>query len=156
MRKTLLKLIGPLFLGGSLFLSGCRELEESVIVTIQVNDESYRVWVIDPVAIRMIPQILDGKIFAHPHGRLVKSPSKVNAPYAWHIDPRSAAFAEMSIELCDGKPSAVFGETWSGDYFCPWSGIISDIEKYPFKKTFVNTAEAKEEYKKIILEGESS
>lgn len=48
-----------------------------------------------------------------------------NAPWHWHLDPDSIAFADFAIELCDGCPSFVEEdlEYWIGtvNQYCPWS-----------------------------------
>ena len=76
----------------------------------------------------------------------------MNPGYDWQIDPKSAGFADMSIELCDGLPSGVGEATWSGDYFCPWTAVVVDIERYPFRKTFRNRRDARRAFEEIFLE----
>jgi hypothetical protein len=104
---------------------------EGVIVTFRVADaEEYRVLLTDPEDIAIAERLLAGEAAPPiPNGVIVRGgDGGVNTGYSWHIDPESVEFAEMTIELCDGRPSYVEDGTLSGDRFCPWSAEVIAIE----------------------------
>ena len=47
--------------------------------------------------------------------------------HAW-VHVREAAFADMTVEVCDGLPSYVEDGTVTSDRFCPWSAEIVSID----------------------------
>jgi hypothetical protein len=67
-------------------------------------------------------------------GRLVSGSGGYNRDpltgreWSWHLDPASIELAEMTIELCDGRPSFVQDDPsyWlsSVGQFCPWTGVL--------------------------------
>lgn len=63
-------------------------------------------------------------------GRIVRGDGGFNAPWSWHLDPLSIEVPQVSIELCDGRPSMVQGDL---DYwvdtvgmYCPWAARVYD------------------------------
>jgi len=102
-----------------------------VIVTIRTaGDEEYRVLLTDPEAITTAEELAAGERDPLiPVGTIVRTDDGgVNIGYGWHIDPASFEWAEMTMELCDGRPSYVEGGTLSGDIFCPWSAEVASVE----------------------------
>jgi hypothetical protein len=53
--------------------------------------------------------------------------SQVNEGWSWHLE--DVEFAEVAIELCDGRPSDVErdGAQFGGGRFCPWSAQVLSI-----------------------------
>jgi hypothetical protein len=102
-----------------------------VIVTIRTaGDEEYRVLLTHPQAIATAEELAAGERDPLiPVGTIVRTDDGgVNTGYSWHIDPASFEWAEMTIELCDGRPSYVEDGTLRGDTFCPWSAEIVSVE----------------------------
>ena len=65
-------------------------------------------------------------------GRIVRGDGGFNAPWSWHLDPLSIEVPQVSIELCDGRPSMVQGDL---DYwvdtvgmYCPWAARVYDAQ----------------------------
>ena len=63
-------------------------------------------------------------------GRIVRGDGGFNTPWSWHLDPASIQVPQVSIELCDGRPSMVQDDL---DYwvdtvrmYCPWSARVYD------------------------------
>jgi hypothetical protein len=52
----------------------------------------------------------------------------VNTGYSWHIDPATFEWAELTMEVCDGRPSYVEDGTLTSDIFCPWSAEVVSVE----------------------------
>ena len=101
----------------------------SVIVTFKVVDEQYRVLVTDPANVAIVNDLLDGGEGPRiPNGEVAPGDGGVNGPWTWHIDPATLEFADMTTEVCDGKPSFVEDGLVSGDRFCPWSAKVISVE----------------------------
>ena len=101
-----------------------------MIVTIQVGDEEYRILLTDDDDIATAEELGTGdRDPLIPVGTIVRTgDGGVNSGYSWHIDPASFEWAELTIELCDGRPSFVEAGTISGDIFCPWSAQVVSVE----------------------------
>ena len=79
-----------------------------VVVTFAVTDEQYRIELTDPADIEIARRLLAGQEApAIPNGLVVRGDPSVNVGYTWHIDPASVEFADVTTEVCDGKPSDV-------------------------------------------------
>jgi predicted small secreted protein len=103
----------------------------SVIATFRTaGEEEYRILLTDPRDIQIARRLLAGEEApAIPNGRIVRGDDGgVNTGYSWHIEPDSVEFAELATEICDGRPSDVEARTLSGDFFCPWSAVVVDIQ----------------------------
>lgn len=65
-------------------------------------------------------------------GEVARGDGGFNVGYAWHIKPSTIAFADVTMEVCDGRPSDVESDV---DYwvdtvkvFCPWGGaFVSEV-----------------------------
>ena len=101
-----------------------------VIVTIRVSGEDYRILLTDPQQIAYAEALLAGEEAPRiPNGRvIVGDDGGVNTGWSWHIDPNDIEFVDMTIELCDGRPSFVERGEVDGGRFCPWSAEVVAIE----------------------------
>jgi len=101
----------------------------SAIVTFQVYDEQFRVLVTDPANVAIANDLLAGREAPPiPNGVVVRGDPTVNTGWTWHIDPATLEFADVTTEVCDGKPSFVENGTITGDRFCPWSAKVVAVE----------------------------
>jgi hypothetical protein len=53
-----------------------------------------------------------------------------DAAWSWHVDPATAQFADLTVEVCDGCPALV--ESGKADWlrvkrYCPWSAMVLDV-----------------------------
>lgn len=102
-----------------------------VVVTVEAGGETYRILLTEPDDIANARALLAGTATATiPNGRVVRGDAGVNTGYSWHIDPDDVEWAEVTMELCDGKPSDVEANAISGDRFCPWSAKVVAVEDY--------------------------
>jgi hypothetical protein len=102
---------------------------DGVYVTFQVADETFRVLLVDDAQIEAARRAQAGGPARIPNGRIVAA-TGVNTGWSWHLE--DVAFAEATIELCDGRPSDVEREgiQFGGGRFCPWSAqILSLVER---------------------------
>lgn len=103
---------------------------EGVVVTFRVADaETYQVLLTDPADIAIARQLLAGEEAPRiPNGLVVRGDPGVNTGYSWQIDPESIEFVDMTMEVCDGRPSDVEQEIITSDRYCPWSAEVIAIE----------------------------
>jgi len=63
----------------------------------------------------------------HIHGKLGSTNGGFNLDWDWHFIPSAWKLVEMSIEVCDGRPSGLrnLASLLAGDsLFCPWSSYV--------------------------------
>jgi hypothetical protein len=53
----------------------------------------------------------------------------VNVGWSWHLE--DVEFAELTTEVCDGRPSDVEreGVSFGGGRFCPWTARVISIDE---------------------------
>jgi len=96
-------------------------------VTLAVGSEIFRVAVTTREQVAAARAAQAGGRARIPNGRIVAG-TQVNTGWTWHLE--DVAFAEATIELCDGRPSDVErqGPAFGGGRFCPWSATVIRIE----------------------------
>ena len=99
----------------------------TALVTFAVGGETFRVALTAADQIAAARAAQTGGSARIPIGRVV-SGTQVNAGWSWHLE--DVTFAEVAIELCDGRPSDVerAGLQFGGGRFCPWSATIARID----------------------------
>lgn len=100
---------------------------QGAVVTIRVVDEVFRVHLLDEIQIDAARRAQAGGPASIPNGRIVAGTS-VNVGWSWHLE--DVEFAEVTIELCDGRPSDVEREgiQFGGGRFCPWSARVTAVD----------------------------
>jgi hypothetical protein len=100
----------------------------SAVVTFQVSSEQFKVRLTTPEQIAAAQAAHSGGPARIPNGRIVAG-RDVNAPWSWHLV--DVEFAEVTVEVCDGRPSDVErGSTgFGGGRFCPWGATIVRIDE---------------------------
>lgn len=98
------------------------------VVTFRVVDETFRVHLLDERQIAAAHQAANGGRARIPNGR-VATGTGVNRGWSWHLE--DVEFAELTTEVCDGRPSDVEreGVSFGGGRFCPWTARVIDIEE---------------------------
>jgi hypothetical protein len=98
------------------------------VVTFRVVDETFRVHLLDERQIDAAHQAAIGGPARIPNGRVVAGTS-VNTGWSWHL--QDVEFAELTTEVCDGRPSDVEreGVTFGGGRFCPWTARVISIQE---------------------------
>ena|SRR5688572_20217625 len=98
------------------------------LVTFAVQQETFRVWLLSAEQIAAARAAQAGGSARIPNGRIVQG-TQYNTGWSWHLE--DVAFAEVTIELCDGRPSDVErqGTSFGGGRFCPWSATVMRIEE---------------------------
>jgi hypothetical protein len=93
-----------------------------------VADETFRVQLTDEAQIAAARSAQAGGPARIPNGRIVTGTS-VNVGWSWHLE--DVQFAEVTIELCDGRPSDVErqGVAFGGGRFCPWTARVISVDE---------------------------
>ena len=97
-------------------------------MTFQVGGEQFRVQLNSKDQVEAARRAQQGGAARIPSGRIVMG-TRENANWSWHLE--DLMFAEVTIELCDGRPSDVErgGAQFGGGRFCPWNAsVISIVE----------------------------
>ena len=98
------------------------------LVTFRVVDETFRVHLLDERQITAAHHAANGGRARIPNGRIVAG-AGVNVGWSWHLE--DVEFAELTTEVCDGRPSDVQreGVAFGGGRFCPWTARVVSIEE---------------------------
>jgi hypothetical protein len=98
------------------------------VVTFRVVDETFRVHLLDEGQIEAAHQAANGGRARIPNGRVVAG-AGVNVGWSWHLE--DVEFAELTTEVCDGRPSDVEreGVSFGGGRFCPWTARVISIDE---------------------------
>jgi hypothetical protein len=110
-------------------------LTGGVLATFDVLGEKCSIFITNEETIAQVLALERGESTASiPSGRLLRGAVPYNQPWSWHIDSEDIHMAEVTIEVCDGKPSMVEADL---DYwvdtvrrFCPWSATLAAVEDY--------------------------
>jgi hypothetical protein len=116
------------------FTSGCGSIDSptspssGAVVTFAVAGETFRVALTTPEQIAAARAAQSGAPARIPIGRL-RAGTQVNVGWNWHL--QDVTFAEVTIELCDGKPSDVQreGVQFGGGQFCPWTATVVRVDE---------------------------
>lgn len=97
-------------------------------VVFDVGGEIFRVWLEDDAQVAAARAAQAGGTAQIPNGRIVAG-AQVNTGWSWHLE--DVVFAEVTIEVCDGRPSDVerLGTSFGAGRFCPWSATIVRIDE---------------------------
>lgn len=106
-------------------------LKTGALATFAVSGEKFRVWTTNPTTIAQLRALLAGTSQAYiPNGRILRGSGKAgyNAPWHWHLDPNDIHMAEVTTEVCDGRPSYVNAHltdfTGRVKRYCPWGAKL--------------------------------
>lgn len=99
---------------------------QSAVVTFRVVNETFKVQLSGDAldAARRAQAGIGPKI---PNGRIVAG-TQVNTGWSWHLV--DVEFADVTIEICDGRPSDVEkeGPAYAGGRYCPWGAVVTSIQ----------------------------
>jgi hypothetical protein len=107
------------------------KLKVGALATFEVTGERFRVWVTNPRTIQQLKDLRAGTSTASiPNGRILSGPGRAsyNAPWRWHLDPQDIQMADMTTEVCDGRPSYVNQHlhdfVGTVKRYCPWAAKL--------------------------------
>lgn len=102
--------------------------ERVPIFVLEVSGEEFRVQVTDPAEVAKLEARHAADQEGVVSGDLLPGDGGFNQPWSWHLDPTTVHVPDLSIELCDGRPSMVeedllYWLTNVGAY-CPWGARV--------------------------------
>ena len=97
---------------------------DSAEFVLDVSGERFVLRLTDPATIRAAEDNRLGRNTQFPIGPLRAGNGGFNQPWSWHFDPAETRFADVAMEICDGRPSYV--EEHKPDYpsYCPWGARV--------------------------------
>ena len=97
------------------------------VVTFTVANESFRVLLTSADQIAAARAAQAGGQTRIPNGKIVAG-AQVNTGWSWHLE--DIEFADLTTEVCDGRPSDVEreGTRYGGGRYCPWGARVTAIE----------------------------
>ena len=124
-----------LLLGSTCTTSEAPELRGGVLATFDVQGERFSVFITNEETIDQVSALSKGKSEARiPSGRLLRGQVSYNKPWHWHMDSQDIVMAEVTMELCDGRPSDIENnlDYWIGTVgrFCPWSAQLVALNDF--------------------------
>ena len=124
-----------LLLGSTCTTSEAPELRGGVQATFEVQGERFSVFITNEDAIDQVFALSKGESEARiPSGRLLRGQVSYNKPWHWHMDSQDIVMAEVTMELCDGRPSDIENnlDYWTGTVgrFCPWSAQLVALNDF--------------------------
>lgn len=110
-------------------LAGCVQSGPTVVTFQVAHQSTYKIELTTPEQIQHVKELMAGLGKGTiPLGTIVRGDASVNAPWSWHIDPKTLEFADQTIEVCDGLPEHVEDGTLTSDTYCPWSAVPIKLE----------------------------
>jgi hypothetical protein len=99
------------------------EPKKRALVTWKVGPETFRTYLNRPEDVGAVrTAIRRGEPAGIPIGRIYRG-ARENTGHGWHL--RNVRLVEVTIELCDGRPSDLDGDLdyWAGTVrrYCPWA-----------------------------------
>lgn len=127
---------GLALLVGVLGVGACDEggsEPRDALYTIEVSGEQFRVLVHDQQAIARMDERMRTGARGVVMGQLASGSAGYNSPWSWHLVPHTVDAPDLSIELCDGRPSMVEADLshWLAlvGSFCPWGArVVSRVD----------------------------
>lgn len=109
-------------------------LAGGVLATFNVGEETFRVWITNPVTADRVVALSEGALSGvFPSGPILPGPgvNNHNQPRRWHLDPSLVELTNTGGPACDAPPSVVDGarEQWLdliGTY-CPGSAELVEV-----------------------------
>lgn len=106
---------------------------EAVFLIEACEDQQFRVLIRDADVIAEAEALIGAEQQRIVNGELRRGDGGFNAPYDWHLDPATVAFADATIEVCDGCPERIEDDLdyWieTVERFCPWTTRVVERER---------------------------
>lgn len=136
MRRRMTTGSGFALLLGALALGACESgdggvtaPEGATLFEVRVQDETFRIAAEDPEAVAALEARMEAGTEGVISGALAEGDGGFNRPWSWHMVPGSIDVPDVSIELCDGRPSMVEEDLdyWLNTVqrFCPWGAEVT-------------------------------
>ncbi len=137
--------------------------EAYFLIDVLPRKETFTIKLTDPVKIQKARDIINGTDKSTPHvgGTIVKEAACYNAPWSFHLDPKSINFFALAIEVCDASIAytesfldEAGGHFLPGNYWCPWgSRLVKEIPAPDCNNGITSVSAAN--YKRVGLAAEA-
>lgn len=101
-------------------------------ITIQVNDQSFKFWSVNPAFIDKAIALRDAKKPATIMFERLLDETDCDPRWTFHVDPAEMGWPQLTTEVCDGRPSDIEGDKkhWINDVkrWCPWSSLVTSVD----------------------------
>lgn len=98
------------------------------VFEVEVSGETFVVEVVGEDRVSQLVGRLNSGARGVINGRLIAGDAGLNTGWSWHMDPQTVEAPDLSIEVCDGRPSMVEADLdyWLGTVgqFCPWGAKV--------------------------------
>jgi len=101
-----------------------------VYATFTVGSDTFHVAITNRTGIDAAIALWKGTAKANiPTGDLLCQQASWNCPWHWQLDPATVDFAEVTTEVCDGRPSDIESgcKSFGGGRYCPWSAQLTEL-----------------------------
>jgi hypothetical protein len=112
----------------------CSGRAGGALIRFEIGSEALTVWVTNDSFITEAQRLRAAGEQRVPSFALLDG-TDCDPQWTWHVDPASVAFADVTIEVCDGLPSHIENDKqyWLetlGSY-CPWSARVVSVDDRP-------------------------
>jgi hypothetical protein len=101
-----------------------------VYATFSDGGDVFHVSITNPAGIQSALGLWHGTSTAKiPDGVLKCQQATWNCPWHWQLDPATVDFADLTTEVCDGRPTDVESgcASFGGGRYCPWSVTLTEL-----------------------------
>lgn len=110
----------------------CAMRTGGAFIAFRIADETLTVWSTAGAFIDASIESLAGGDPRVPVFARIVGGADCDQTHAWHLDPAMMSYADVTIELCDGRPSDLDGalEYWMNTVrvYCPWSARVTAVD----------------------------
>lgn len=109
----------------------CIDRAGGALITFDVVGEAFTAWITDDAFIRESMQLLEGPEPRVPIFFEVRPGVECDPDWSWHVAPHNVEWTDITIELCDARPSYIEEnlEAWIAEVgqWCPWSAEVIGV-----------------------------
>jgi len=110
----------------------CAKRTGGAEITIQVNDQTFKFWSVNPAFIDKAIALRDAKKPATIMFKRLVDETDCDPRWTFHVDPAEMEWPQLTTEVCDGRPSDIEGDKkhWINDVkrWCPWSSLVTSVD----------------------------
>jgi hypothetical protein len=109
----------------------CADRTGGALIAFEIVEEEFTVWSTNDAFIEQAEALEDRGVMLIPMFNHLLDGQDCDPQWSWHVDPEDMLWAEVSIEVCDSRPSLIEEDKtyWleTVDQYCPWSASVVDV-----------------------------
>jgi hypothetical protein len=112
----------------------CADRTGGAFVTFQIaGEESFTTWTTNDAFIETAQAHLAAGTTQIPvFDDVIAGTDCADPQWSWHVDPAAVSWADVTIELCDARPSYIEAnlDAWIAEVgqWCPWSAVVTAVD----------------------------